>query len=68
MDRLIKQGSDMLNSGTAHAVGVGAVSGNIIFFDYVSLWIQVASAIYIPVVAVIAIIRLYGIYKNWRKK
>ena len=72
MDRLIRQGSDMLNSNTAQIVAFGTASGNWMFFDYLALWVQVASAILVTVMAVSAIIKLYStstkLYKDWRKK
>ena len=65
MDRLIKQGNDILNSNAASVAVVGATGGTITFFQYLELWVQVVGAVLITLMLIRTV---YTMYRDWRKK
>ena len=65
MEKLIKQGSEMLNTNAANLAVAGATGGTITFFQYLEWWVQVAGAILITLMLIRTV---YTMYREWRKK
>ena len=65
MDRLIKQGNDILNSNVANLSVVGATGGTMAFFQYLELWVQVVGAILITLMLIRTV---YTMYQDWKRR
>ena len=62
---ILKNKTDLLDSTTAHILAAGTAGSNLLFFEYMALWAQVGSAIYITMMLVSKGISMY---RDWRER
>ena len=59
----LKQANDLLDSTTAHILAAGTAGSNLLFFEYMALWAQIGSAIYITLMV---ISKCISMYRDWK--
>ena len=61
---ILKNKTDLLDSTTAHILAAGTAGSNLLFFEHMTLWAQVGSAIYITLMVVSKCISMYRDWKD----
>ena len=65
MEKLIKQGSEILNNTPAQTVGALTAGGSLMWVEYMDLWLKVGSGVYITLMIISISTKLY---RDWKKR